>query len=261
MWGALTGQTKRSLGKILDQVPTFAHRMRDGIEGRLAKENRKESDHILVDSEAKRIVMEIPTMPKFRRYSHHHKLVIQVVDELEDPDHVRGLTNAINEPVSQEHEPRAYDSGTLFILAGRVSEEVEKEFKTNTLCKLGDTSAIRNQRMAIIEKTSPVMALKMVADLLRKFYATRVRLLNEKEEKLVEEGRLTEGFFGYFAQAFEGFKRYILRAASEIAQKIKSLMERVKESRAARKARKEGKVAITSEAADRLGDLVGPPVD
>jgi len=259
MWGALTGQTKQSLGKILDQVPTFAHRMTDAIEDKLAKENRRESDHILVDSEAKRIIMDIPTMPKFRQYSHHHKLVIQVVDELEDPNHVEALTNAINEPVSQEHEPRAYDSGTLFILAGRVSKEVEKEFKTNTLSGPKDTSAMRNQRIAIIEKTTPVMALKMVADILRKFYATRVRLLNEKEKKLVEEGRLTEGFFGYFAQAFEGFKRYILRAASEIAQKIKFLMERVRESKTVSKAKKEGKAAITSEAAERFGDFLGPP--
>jgi len=258
IWGALTGQTKQNLGKILGQVPVFTHRMTDAIESRLSKENRREDDHVLVDSGAKRIIMDIPTMPKFRQYSHHHRLVIQVVNELDDPKHADALINAINDSISQEHEPRTYDSGTLFILAGRVSKEVEKEFKTNTLSKPKNTSAMENQRIAIIEKT-PMAALKMVFDFLRKFYATRVRLLNEKEEKLVEEGRLTEGFFGYFADAFKGFKRYILRAVGEIAQAINSLRRQTKESKFVSKAKEKGKATITSEAIERFGDFVGPP--
>jgi len=260
MWGALTGHGK-NLGKVIDQAPAFLRRMIDAIENRLAKENRTPDAHVDVDPKIKRIIMDVPTMPKSAKYhSDHHRITIQVVDELKDPKQVKALMGAIDDATSQEHEPRIFDSGTLFILAGRISKEVEKEFKTNKLVKHSKATPImRNRKVAIINKT-PLVALTKLLSILRGFYSTRVRKLNEKEEKLIEDGILSDGgYFGDFGTAFSAFKRYVLKAVGEIAQAINSLIKQTKQSKFAERALKKGKATITSEAIERFGDFVGPP--
>jgi len=255
-------RTRKNLGKVIDQAPAFLQRMIDAIENRLAKENRTPDAHIDVDPKIKRIIMDVPTMPRSAKYhSDHHRIAIQVVDELDNPKRVKALMGAIDDATSQEHEPRIFDSGTLFILAGRISREVEKEFKTNKLAKhpKATNSIMRNRRVAIINKT-PLTALTKLLSILRGFYSTRVKRLNEKEEKLIDDGILSDGgYFGDFGTAFSAFKRYILKAVGEVAQTINSLIKQIKQSKFAKKASEKGKATITSEAFERFGDFVGPP--
>jgi len=235
--------------------------MVDAIENRLAKENRTPDAHIDVDPKIKRIVMDVPTMPKSaKHHSDHHRITIQVVDELKNPKRVKALMGAIDDATSQEHEPRIFDSGTLFILAGRISKEVEKEFKTNKLVKHSKANSVmRNRKVAIINKT-PLAALTKLLSILRGFYSTRAKKLNEKEEKLIDDGILSEGgYFGDFGTAFSAFKRYILRAVGEVAQAINSLVKEVKQSKFTKRASEKGKAIITSEAVERFGDFLGPP--